>query len=154
VKPLAFRLDFWEVAGPTMRFRLAFLTLPIAALALAVACGGEGEGMPCDTAAGNGGDDDCANGLKCTTGLTNAQGARCCPTDRTKATTPECSLGTAVGDAASPAPPDASGEAAAPAEASANDGATGAEAQADGGTEASAEAAATDGATSNDGPTE
>ncbi len=88
-----------------MRFRFSFFLVPLAAVLLAGACDSEGEGMPCDTRAGNGGNDDCASGLVCTTGLANAQGARCCPPNRQNATTPECSLAGTVTDAACPAPP-------------------------------------------------
>jgi hypothetical protein len=113
-----------------MRFHLAFLALPLAVALLAGACGGEGEGMPCDTRAGNGGNDDCASGLICTPGLANAQGARCCPQNRQTATTPECSLGST--NATTPNPPDASG---------------GTEASSDGPAEAASEAAAEGGTT-------
>jgi hypothetical protein len=135
-----------------MRFRFAFLVLPFAAALLAGACNGEGEGMPCDTRAGNGGNDDCANGLVCTSGLSNAQGARCCPQNRQNATTPECSLGSATSDAASPAPPDASGgDGPAPSEASSGGG----EASSDAPAEAAAEAGGGgDGSSSTDGATE
>ena len=96
-----------------MRPRLAFLLPVLAALAIIPfsACQNEGEGKPCDTQAGNGGNDDCQPPLICTTGLTNtgANSARCCPQNRATATTPECAQATSVvnGDASS-APPDSS----------------------------------------------
>jgi hypothetical protein len=107
------------------RFRFAFIALPVAAaVALAfAACQGESEGMPCDINAGNHGNDDCQSPLVCTTGLANVQGARCCPQDRTQSTTPECALGSAVTDAASPAPPEASTNDAPAAETGGGDGA-------------------------------
>jgi hypothetical protein len=94
-----------------MRSRFAFLLLPLVAALLLVsfgACQSEGEGQPCDTNAGNGGNDDCRSPLVCTTGLNNATDPRCCPQDRASATTPECSLSSSTFDGASPAPPDAS----------------------------------------------
>jgi hypothetical protein len=94
-----------------MRSRFAFLLLPLVAALLLVsfgACQNEGEGQPCDTNAGNGGNDDCRSPLVCTTGLNNAMDPRCCPQDRANATTPECSLSSSTFDGASPAPPDAS----------------------------------------------
>jgi hypothetical protein len=135
-----------------MRFHFAFLALPLAAALLAGACSGEGEGMPCDTRAGNGGNDDCASGLVCTSGLANAQGARCCPPQRQNATTPECSQGTGSSDGASPIPPDSGGT-----EASSS----GAEASSDGPAESATEggdagggSSGGDGAAGTDGATE
>jgi hypothetical protein len=96
-----------------MRPRLALFLVPLLAALLApmfVACQGEGEGMPCDPNAGNDGNDDCQSPLVCTTGLTNATGARCCPQNRATATTPECKLSSATFDGESPAPPDGSDE--------------------------------------------
>jgi hypothetical protein len=94
-----------------MRPRFASLLLPFVAALLLVsfgACQNEGEGEPCDTNAGNGGNDDCRSPFVCTVGLNNAMDARCCPQDRANATTPECSLSSATFDGANPAPPDAS----------------------------------------------
>jgi hypothetical protein len=95
-----------------MRSRVASLILPVVAallLASSGACQNEGEGEPCDTNAGNGGNDDCQSPLVCTVGLTNASDSpRCCPQDRANAKTPECSLSSATFDGASPAPPEAS----------------------------------------------
>jgi hypothetical protein len=94
-----------------MRPRFASLLLPFVAALFLVsfgACQNEGEGEPCDTNAGNGGNDDCRSPFVCTVGLNNAMDARCCPQDRANATTPECSLSSATFDGASPAPPDAS----------------------------------------------
>jgi hypothetical protein len=112
--PLAFPFVFWissRERTPRMRKRFASLLLPVVAALLFVsfgACSNEGEGQPCDTNAGNGGNDDCQSPLVCTTGLNNATDPRCCPQDRANATTPECSLSSANFDGASPAPPDAS----------------------------------------------
>jgi hypothetical protein len=88
-----------------MRSRFAFLLLPLVAAVAFAACSNEGEGQPCDPNAGNSGNDDCQSPLVCTTGLSNADGARCCPQNRATATTPECSLSSSTFDA-SPAPPD------------------------------------------------
>jgi hypothetical protein len=86
---------------PTLFFLLA---VPVIAAGLVVAaCSDEGEGQPCDTRAGNNGNDDCQSGLVCTT---VGAGPRCCPPDRSQATTPECAL-PGGGVDASPAPPDA-----------------------------------------------
>ncbi|MDP9002029.1 MAG: hypothetical protein M3O46_18200, partial [Myxococcota bacterium] len=79
------------------------------AFAVVSACSGQGEGELCNTKAGNSGNDDCSSGLVCTTSPTYALG-RCCPQDRTKATTTVCSSNNAGGDA-SPAPPSPSAEA-------------------------------------------
>jgi hypothetical protein len=89
-----------------MRSRFAFLILPVFAGLLFVACQGESEGQPCDTNAGNSGNDDCQPPLICTTGLTNANSPRCCPQDRTTATTPECSLSSTTLDGSNPTPPE------------------------------------------------
>jgi hypothetical protein len=87
-----------------MRLRFAVCLVPfVAALAFA-SCSNETEGQPCDTRAGNSGDDDCASGLVCTA-VSSGEGDRCCPSDRTTAKTPECALSSTTGDAANPAPP-------------------------------------------------
>jgi hypothetical protein len=126
-----------------MRPRFASPLLPfVAALLLASsgACQNESEGEPCDTNAGNGGNDDCQSPLVCTVGLTNASdSARCCPQDRANAKTPECSLSSATFDGASPAPPDASTPDTASPEAASAEAAsaeTGTDAPADGANEA------------------
>ena len=97
-----------------MRPRLAFLLLPLFAALAFAACQSQGEGQPCDTNAGNSGNDDCQPPLVCTTGLTNANSARCCPQDRTTATTPECSLSSTTLDGSNPTPPDSSTETSSP----------------------------------------
>ncbi|HEY3817586.1 MAG TPA: hypothetical protein VGL81_10460 [Polyangiaceae bacterium] len=89
-----------------MRPRFAFLLLPVFAAFLFAACQNQGEGQPCDTNAGNGGNDDCQAPLVCTTGLQNANSPRCCPQDRANATTPECSQSSTTIPDASPTPPD------------------------------------------------
>jgi hypothetical protein len=91
-----------------MRSRFAFLLLPLFAGFLFVACQGESEGQPCDTNAGNAGNDDCQPPLICTTGLQNANSPRCCPQDRTTAKTPECSLSSTALEGGNPSPPDSS----------------------------------------------
>jgi len=115
-----------------MRPRFASLLLPLVAGLLFVsfgACTNEGEGQPCDTNAGNGGNDDCQSPLVCTTGLTNATDPRCCPPNRADAKTPECSLSGANFDGASPAPPDASSPEATSSEAAASEASTDAPAE-------------------------
>jgi hypothetical protein len=82
----------------------SLLVVPVLAAGLVIpACSDESEGQPCDPRASNSGNDDCQSSLICTQ---VAAGFRCCPQDRTQATTPECALPpTGLGDA-SPAPPD------------------------------------------------
>jgi hypothetical protein len=90
-----------------MRRPLLFSLLAVPALAaglVVVACSDESEGQPCSHQAGNNGDDDCQSGLTCQD-LIGVQGPRCCPPNRSQATTPECTLPSGVIDA-SPAPPD------------------------------------------------
>jgi hypothetical protein len=83
----------------------SLLAVPVIAAGLVVAaCSDEGEGQPCDPRAGNNGSDDCQSGLTCQL-IENTQGNRCCPPDRSQATTPECALPSGGVDA-SPAPPD------------------------------------------------
>ena len=91
-----------------MRPRFAFLLLPLFAGFLFIACQNEGEGQPCDTNAGNAGNDDCQSPLVCTTGLANANSPRCCPQNRANATTSECSLSSTTLDGSNPTPPEAS----------------------------------------------
>jgi hypothetical protein len=116
--------------------------------------------MPCDPNAGDSrgtgyrGSDDCQSPLVCKTGLPNAQGARCCPVDQSQATTPECSLGANVNDAANPTPPETStGDGP-----TTSDGPAGDASKTDGpAPEGAAEAGpgdASDGAPAADGPTE
>ena len=83
----------------------SLLVAPVLAAGLVVAaCSDEGEGQPCDSQAGNNGNDDCQSGLTCQQ-IENTQGFRCCPPDRSQATTPECALPSGGVDA-SPAAPD------------------------------------------------
>jgi hypothetical protein len=91
-----------------MPSRFAVLLFPLLSALAFGACSNESEGEPCDPRAGNSGNDDCQSPLVCTTGLTNANGARCCPQDRANAKTPECALSSATFDGESPQPPDAS----------------------------------------------
>jgi len=137
-----------------MRPRFAFLLLPLLAAFLFVACQGESEGQPCDTNAGNAGNDDCQPPLVCTTGLANANSPRCCPQNRANATTPECALASSsLGDASNPTPPEGGADTSTPEGGSA-------EAAADGPVESTTEAGpetgsggdASDGATSSDAP--
>jgi hypothetical protein len=91
-----------------MRPRFALVLAPLLAVAFALAsCSGETEGQPCDPAAGNSGNDDCASGLVCTT-VSAAEGSRCCPADRTTAKSPDCALSTTTEQDANPEPPDTS----------------------------------------------
>ncbi len=73
----------------------------------AVACGNQGEGGQCNTPDSNSGDDDCADGMECllassASGVWASYGngipgfGYCCPTDRTQATTPQCTIASAV----------------------------------------------------------
>jgi hypothetical protein len=133
-----------------MRFRFALFALPLAFAAAAfAACNGESEGMPCDPAAGNSGNDDCQSPLICKPGLPNAQGPRCCPQDLSQATTPECSLGANANDAARPEPPPEASSGDGP---STDDGPAGDAPTADGPAEAGP-GDASDGAAAADGPT-
>jgi hypothetical protein len=121
-----------------MRFRFVTLVIPFAAALAFGACNGESEGQPCDRNAGNNGNDDCQSPLVCTPGL-----ARCCPVDRTQATTPECSLNSSTSDA-SPAPPDSNAGDGPTGEAATGDGAAGdakGDASGDGGTTSDGSAA-------------
>jgi hypothetical protein len=69
-------------------------------------CQGQGEGEQCNRLAGNNGNDDCQSGLVCNTSVVSTPGfGRCCPTDRTQATTAICKGN--VGFNANPQPPDA-----------------------------------------------
>jgi len=90
-----------------MRRPLLFslLVVPLLAAGLVVvACSNESEGQPCSHLAGNNGNDDCDSNLTCQD-LIGVEGPRCCPPDRSQATTPECALPSGGVDA-SPAPPD------------------------------------------------
>jgi hypothetical protein len=85
-----------------MRLRTLLLpVLAVLALELAPACSNESEGQPCNQLAGNSGNDDCQSPLVCTV---VPAGTRCCPTDRSQATTVECSVsaGKPPGDSAPP----------------------------------------------------
>jgi hypothetical protein len=99
----------------TARFLLLLVILAIVPIAfvLPAGCSGQGEGERCDVHADNNGNDDCAGDLVCTAGG-NLNGSnntdRCCPADRTKATTLVCQLPTAGGIDTTP-PPDASTDA-------------------------------------------
>lgn len=73
------------------------------AIVYATACSNNGEGERCDFLNGN---DDCINGLQCVKSdqLVNSSADRCCPVDRSTATSVACKPGTAtVGNT----PPDA-----------------------------------------------
>jgi hypothetical protein len=137
--------------------RLRFASLPFALSALLagflfVACQGEGEGQPCDTNAGNGGNDDCQYPLVCTTGLTNANSPRCCPQDRANATTSECALSSSTSGTMNPNPPDASDETESP---EAGSPEASGDAPVEGATEAGAETGAgAEAGTANDGATD
>jgi hypothetical protein len=92
----------------TARFLLLLVVLasvPIAFL-FPIGCSGQGEGERCDIHADNNGKDDCAGDLLCTPGgqLNGSNNTdRCCPSDRTTATTIVCQLPAAGGiDAAPP----------------------------------------------------
>jgi hypothetical protein len=120
----------------------SLLAVPVLATGLVVAaCSDEAEGQPCSHQAGNNGTDDCQSGLICQD-IVGVQGPRCCPQDRSQATTPECALPSGGVDA-SPAPPDAK-----PMEASSQDspaeaqGEAAADAPAEGSSDAPAESAA------------
>ena len=95
------------------------LSASVAMVPLFVACSNNAEGERCDQLADNGGNDDCQDGLVCTskTDLNGASSDLCCPPDRTTALTPQCQIAHAPvgGDAAPPPPPgdaasDAAGE--------------------------------------------
>jgi hypothetical protein len=104
------------------RFSL-FLTVPVFATVLALACSNQSEGQPCDP---NNGNNDCNSNLICRTppnpNATNAPDV-CCPQDLSQATTSECTAANNLQDA-SPAPPDGqTAEAASDAPVEAGDGA-------------------------------
>lgn len=98
-----------------MRVRLVAIAAAfalVAILTLGGGCSNQGEGERCDTRGQNNGTDDCQSGLQCfkpsdLNGVptTDQYTGRCCPPDRTRATTDVCRLGsTPVGaDAAPPA---------------------------------------------------
>jgi hypothetical protein len=115
--PLAFRRVFWQTwlpSAPMPHFFPALMPLRLlwpSALAFTVlsACSGQGEGQLCSPNAGNQGNDDCQGGLVCVVSPQMYTLGRCCPQDRSKATTAVCSPNSGGIDA-SPAPPDASSE--------------------------------------------
>jgi hypothetical protein len=92
----------------TLQKRLVAFVLAVsaAALPLAVACSNSAEGERCDVLSSNGGNDDCQDGLVCTskTDLNGASSDLCCPPDRTTSTTPQCQVAHAPvgGDAGIP----------------------------------------------------
>jgi hypothetical protein len=104
-------------------------------LACLVGCAGQGEGELCNRKAGNGGDDDCQSGLRCSLSVSPSPGfGLCCPSDPALAQAAACkgSSGGVKGDAAPPSAttgpglPDARADAtveAGPSEASASDAA-------------------------------
>jgi hypothetical protein len=112
LKPAAHRLRRrLKPAAHRLRRRLkpAALALPL----LVITCSNQGEGERCSLRGDNGGSDECQDGLACTnSGLNGAvQGGydgRCCPQDRTQATTAICqqAVSPAGGDAAIPPIPD------------------------------------------------
>jgi hypothetical protein len=88
------------------RVSIVFSAALVGVVALAAACSGQGEGERCSTQADNSGNDDCAGSLVCTKAgsLNGSSTDRCCPADRTQATTPVCAVQTAVGvDSGAPA---------------------------------------------------
>ena len=83
-----------------------FMSLPL--VIAAPGCSGQGEGERCDVRADNNGTEDCAGDLVCIKAgdLNGSNTDRCCPADRTGATTDVCKLPTAGGIDGAP-PPDA-----------------------------------------------
>ena len=85
------------------RVSIVFSVALAGVVALAAACSGQGEGERCSALADNSGNDDCAGSLVCTKSgslngsFNSSSGDRCCPADRTQATTPVCAVQTAVG---------------------------------------------------------
>jgi len=122
-----------------MRIRLLSLVIP--AFVAFAGCSNESEGQPCDPLAADAGSSDCNSGLVCTANLPNANGARCCPADRTQAKTPECSLSSGVEDA-NPSPPQEASSSGGDATLEAGD--AGGDATTEGSGESGAEAATTD----------
>jgi hypothetical protein len=132
-------------------FSFASFTLAAGAVALitAVGCSDQGEGDFCDITAGVTGG-DCQDGLECVS--VPGQGVntdRCCPGDRSLATTAACSENTTAIDASTEGP-DASGGTspdAAPATEAGSEASTDAAARADGGaSDGAVDAGASDGA--------
>jgi hypothetical protein len=89
----------------------------VTAAVWAVACGNQGEGGQCNTLDDNSGDNDCSDGDFCmaasqASGVWASYGndvpgfGYCCPTDRTQATTPQCSLAGSVPNGNQGLPPD------------------------------------------------
>jgi hypothetical protein len=113
-----------------------FALVVTGAVALVAACSGQGEGERCSVLSDNNGDDDCA-GLHCTPAgqLNGSSTDRCCPADRTQATTPVCAVQTAVGIEAGQLPTEGG-----TGDTGANDGAS------DAANDSSGDAGATDGA--------
>jgi hypothetical protein len=74
--------------------RLAATVFAFAVGTLAVAaCSNQGEGERCDQNASNGGNDDCQDGLQCTShSILGTNSDICCPPDRTQATTAACAI--------------------------------------------------------------
>jgi hypothetical protein len=94
--------------------RYFLLVVVLCSVPVAIAfpgCSGQGEGERCDIRADSNGDDDCAGDLKCFAAgsLNGSNTDRCCPADRTQATTEVCKLPTASGIDAAPPPVDAAG---------------------------------------------
>lgn len=106
------------------------------------ACSGQTEGERCDVRSDNNGTDDCASNLVCTPSgqLNGSDTDRCCPADRTTATTLVCQIPSTGGIDAAPPGDSATGEA-------------GPDTGADGGHDGAASDAsdASDGATTTDG---
>jgi len=90
-----------------MRRPFWILLVPLFTGSALGACSDQGEGEICSLLSDNSGNNDCQSGLTCQA-IPGVNGARCCPADRTQATTAVCSLNNGVLDA-SPAPPDATG---------------------------------------------
>lgn len=93
-------------------------------LATVAACANQPEGERCDQNAANGGNDDCKDGLACTSKTdlgTNSD--ICCPLDRTTATTAVCAVKHApVGG--NPGPPDSGADSSPASDASSSDATT------------------------------
>jgi len=86
------RPDAVRSKGLAFRFAAVAAVIVFGAASVA-ACSNQGEGERCSQLAQNGGNDDCQDGLVCTSSTDLGTGSDiCCPQDRTQATTAVCAI--------------------------------------------------------------